>query len=270
MKHQYYFGESMMVSPIISPISAELQVASTATWFPEGIWYDFFTGKRYKGGRSMKCFRGIESQPVFAKAGAIIPLARHKVGDNSVEIPDSLDVLIFPEGNGEFILIEDDGNISPLDENMSKTKFQVTWNDDLHVIIHPSEDPAEIAPKYRNIRLFLRGFSEKAVEMLQSSIEIEELSYDKRSHTCILSYQNLDMRQGLTLRLSTEFALIDSENYLEEIEIFLRKAQISFVLKDKIYHLLKNTQDKGKIISELRHYQVSDELFDALLELISL
>lgn len=270
MKHQYYFGENLMVSPILTPISAELQVASTETWFPDGIWYDFFSGKRYTGGRSLKCFRGIASQPVFAKAGTILPLARHKMGDNSVEIPDSLDILLFPEGNGEFTLIEDDGSISPSDENIAQTTFQVVWGEHLNITILPTIDPSGISAKTRNIRLFLRGFSEKALDMLQSSEKILETSYDHSSHTCIVSYDNVDMSKMLTLSLPTENALVGSEQFPHDLEVFLRNAQISFVLKDKIYNLLTNTNDKGKMISDLRHFQVSEDLFDALLELISL
>ncbi len=42
---------------------------------PEAGWYDFVTGERYEGGQYIEIPVTIESIPVFAKGGSIIPLA---------------------------------------------------------------------------------------------------------------------------------------------------------------------------------------------------
>lgn len=64
--NQWLFGDSMIVAPMIYP-EKERDV-----WLPEGIWYDFFTGKQYEGGTHRIATDGI---PVFVKAGTLLPLA---------------------------------------------------------------------------------------------------------------------------------------------------------------------------------------------------
>lgn len=43
---------------------------------PEGKWYDIYTGMIYDGNRVLNMYRGLESVPVLAKAGAILPADR--------------------------------------------------------------------------------------------------------------------------------------------------------------------------------------------------
>ena len=49
--NNYYFGTELMVSPITEPNDREMKMGKAATWIPEGIWYDIFTGRKYQGGR---------------------------------------------------------------------------------------------------------------------------------------------------------------------------------------------------------------------------
>ena len=44
-------------------------------FLPDGVWYDFVTGKKFPGGKEYISFFKDEDYPVFAKTGAIIPLA---------------------------------------------------------------------------------------------------------------------------------------------------------------------------------------------------
>jgi alpha-D-xyloside xylohydrolase len=43
-------------------------------FLPNGVWYDFKTGKKYIGGKRYVSFFKDEDYPVFAKKGTIIPL----------------------------------------------------------------------------------------------------------------------------------------------------------------------------------------------------
>jgi alpha-glucosidase (family GH31 glycosyl hydrolase) len=100
---QYLFGESLMVCPVTT------KGAQTRTvYLPEGEWYDWWTGKKYPGKQYVHVVTPLDTLPVFAKAGAIIPLqpAMKYVGEKAVDVI-SLD--IFPAGNSSFDLYEDDG-----------------------------------------------------------------------------------------------------------------------------------------------------------------
>lgn len=59
----------------------------TAPSVAEGEWFDFFSGRRYGGGWDR--YGGLADTPVFAKAGAIVPLAP-RVGWGGVGNPKAL------------------------------------------------------------------------------------------------------------------------------------------------------------------------------------
>ena len=63
---EYLFGDAMLVAPILSGENER------DVWLPEGIWYDFFTGKRYEGGTHHRATEGI---PVYVKEGTLLPVA---------------------------------------------------------------------------------------------------------------------------------------------------------------------------------------------------
>ena len=105
-KNQYMFGTELLVAPVTSP-GDEKGLARTKVWLPEGKWTDIFTGDVYEGGRWVDTVRFMESIPVFAKAGAIVPLDARK-NTNSIAEPDKLKVMVF-NGNGAYTLREDGG-----------------------------------------------------------------------------------------------------------------------------------------------------------------
>ena len=48
-----YKRQEMMVSPITDKLDPVTGLAGAKTWIPQGIWYDFFNGRAYKGGRKV-------------------------------------------------------------------------------------------------------------------------------------------------------------------------------------------------------------------------
>jgi alpha-D-xyloside xylohydrolase len=66
---QYCFGEDLLVSPVYSGHSEVWNVR-----LPSGNWRDFWDGSLYAGGDVIQVKADIDYIPVFARAGAIIPL----------------------------------------------------------------------------------------------------------------------------------------------------------------------------------------------------
>ena len=60
IKNEYYFGSELIVNPITSKSDLETKTGVVKTWLPEGVWFDFFTGMIYQGGRIIKMHRDIE------------------------------------------------------------------------------------------------------------------------------------------------------------------------------------------------------------------
>ena len=73
VKNQYYLGNQLLAAPVTTPRNRRLNVAGVTVWLPEGRWYDIYTGMIYDGGRCLRMYRDINSIPVLAKAGAVIP-----------------------------------------------------------------------------------------------------------------------------------------------------------------------------------------------------
>ena len=78
------------------------------TWLPEGIWYDIYTGMIYDGNRILDMYRDLNSIPVLAKAGAIIPLTEEISANEAQENPNSFVLNVFAGADGNFTMYEDD------------------------------------------------------------------------------------------------------------------------------------------------------------------
>ncbi|MFO7658982.1 MAG: glycoside hydrolase family 31 protein [Bacteroidales bacterium] len=99
---QYFFGNDMLVCPVT------VKSAKTRTlYLPLGEWYDYWTGEKIEGGRYLNVTTPVEKMPIFARAGAIIPmqLEMNYVGEKDLS---TIILDIFP-GNGSFTLYDDDG-----------------------------------------------------------------------------------------------------------------------------------------------------------------
>ncbi|MBI3921882.1 MAG: DUF5110 domain-containing protein [Armatimonadetes bacterium] len=65
---QYMAGDSMLVAPMFAGET------SREVCLPEGVWFDFETGKRFEGGGTIRVFPGLETMPVFVREGGLIPM----------------------------------------------------------------------------------------------------------------------------------------------------------------------------------------------------
>ena len=100
---QYLFGGQLIVCPITEKSDAK-GMNIVRVWLPEGEWTDIFTGDKYRGGRYVNMVRTLDSIPVLAKGGAILPLDARK-HTNRTDVTNELKVLAF-NGNGEYVLHE--------------------------------------------------------------------------------------------------------------------------------------------------------------------
>lgn len=115
-RNQYLFGPELMVAPVTAPTDPVLTRAAVPVWLPEGSWTDLFTGTVYDGGRELVLHRGLDSIPVLACAGAIVPLAgSDDDAAPGVGNPAELEVLVVAGASHESFLDEDDDSGDGLD-----------------------------------------------------------------------------------------------------------------------------------------------------------
>ena len=94
-KNQYYFGSQLLVCPILEQKQAIMNRTVHRFFMPDGIWYDFITGKRFPGNKKYVSFFRDEDYPVFAHAGSIVPLS-NRSDYNNTGLPTDMEIQIFP------------------------------------------------------------------------------------------------------------------------------------------------------------------------------
>jgi alpha-glucosidase len=99
---QVLLGSALMAAPVYRP-----GVEYRAVYLPEGGWYDWWTGEFSEGNQHLLAAAPLETMPLYAKAGSIVPLypVRQYIDG---QIPETLTLKVFP-GTGELTLYEDDG-----------------------------------------------------------------------------------------------------------------------------------------------------------------
>lgn len=161
-KNQYFFGSELMVAPITEALDPVYHSASVSVWFPDGVWYDFFHDWKYEGKGKLTVFRASQDIPVFARAGAIIPMdAQPQTG---VELPEMLDWHLFPGDNRSFVLVEGEG------DNRVETRLTVNW-DERKIRLDVTGDRT-LLPEKRQHRFFLHTLETTPILVDNHSQEI--------------------------------------------------------------------------------------------------
>ncbi len=150
VKNQFFFGSELMVAPITSKLNPKTNLASVEVWLPEGRWTDIYTGAIYEGNKTLRMYRGIESIPVFAKEGTIIPMATDDKSNNSAN-PKDMTLRIY-RGNNSFELYEDDGESNEFRKgNFAITKYTIEEADcNIKFTVSPAEGNCSSLPQRRN------------------------------------------------------------------------------------------------------------------------
>lgn len=111
---QYMMGDQIMCAPFIDGASTR------NVYFPEGIWYDFNSNKKYKGGQTYPIAMTLDEIPMFIKEGTILPLAK-PVEYITPETIFEINCKVYGAAKKPFILFEDDSY------NFDYEKQQFNW-----------------------------------------------------------------------------------------------------------------------------------------------
>ncbi|MGB6032324.1 MAG: TIM-barrel domain-containing protein, partial [Bacteroidota bacterium] len=102
---QFMFGDGLLVAPVLSPGARERNVE-----LPAGLWYDFWTGEKHKGGNAISVPAPLDRIPLLARAGATIPTRQPvQYSDQSPINPLTIHVFLKYSGADSMEYYEDDG-----------------------------------------------------------------------------------------------------------------------------------------------------------------
>jgi alpha-D-xyloside xylohydrolase len=103
---QYYFGDSLLVAPVVAKGAKGRPV-----YFPEGDFYCYWTGEKVAGGGVKEVEAELNRIPVFVPAGGIIakaPVVQY-VDTSKKDDFDPLIIEVYTGKDGCYTLYEDDG-----------------------------------------------------------------------------------------------------------------------------------------------------------------
>jgi alpha-glucosidase (family GH31 glycosyl hydrolase) len=128
--HEYFFGEQMLVAPVLDPSG------NVTVYLPPGEWFDFFTGKSYHGGNTFTAHYAVDATPVFVRDGAIVPEQPESAYSDAKPL-DTLILNLYGNGKGHFDLYEDDGvSLAYADNAHALTSLDyATQGDGLHRLV---------------------------------------------------------------------------------------------------------------------------------------
>ena len=158
-KNEYIFGGQLLVCPITKPADKRLNLSSADVWLPEGKWTDIFNGRKYEGGQWVTMYRDLNSIPVLAAEGSIVPMY-HSAYSNCLTLDQPLDIHIW-HGTGHFTLYEDDGETNAYQKEVyAITEFSSeTTASELRLTIQPPTNSYKLLPEYRTMNLLFRDIA---------------------------------------------------------------------------------------------------------------
>jgi alpha-glucosidase/alpha-D-xyloside xylohydrolase len=100
---QFMWGRDLLVAPVFTKGAASRDV-----YLPAGDWYDWWTSAKTSGGRTVAREVDLATMPIYARAGAIIPVDPvRQYTSQPVTGPTTLRV--YRGADGDYTLYEDDG-----------------------------------------------------------------------------------------------------------------------------------------------------------------
>ena len=270
VKNQYFFGDQLMVAAVTTPRVKGLNVAKTAVWLPDGVWYDIYTGLRYEGGRMVDMYRTLDSIPVLAKAGGILVMTDEIRGTEAEKNPESLKIKVFPGADGNFRLYEDDNETCAYENGACVfTEMDYKEKDQAVFTIHPAQGKTELIPAKRAYTVEFCNFAKTGtdtVKVLVNGAETEAaVKYEEKLQKICVEVA-ADTAAEVQIILAGEVA---DNRTKERVFDFLNQAEIGFVLKDRLYQLITAGKKLPVLLSELQSMELDKDLYGALMEILT-
>ncbi|MFC5459082.1 TIM-barrel domain-containing protein [Massilia niabensis] len=109
-KYQFLLGRDLLVAPVYRS-QAVSQGWRKGIHLPQGRWIEYWDGRQVTAGAQGKDIDlqvTLDKLPVFVRAGAILPMYPEMLYDGH-KPKDTLTLDLYPEGDSEYTLYEDDG-----------------------------------------------------------------------------------------------------------------------------------------------------------------
>jgi alpha-glucosidase (family GH31 glycosyl hydrolase) len=143
----FLWGRDILVAPVV-----EKGATARKIHLPRGTWFDWWTGEAHEGGREITRAVDLATLPIFARAGAIIPLDPVRQF-TAQQVTEPTELRIYPGADGDFTLYDDDGqSMEYLKTDGARIRFR--WNDTARTLsIEPANEAAASVRRTFTVRV---------------------------------------------------------------------------------------------------------------------
>lgn len=229
---QYWFGSELIAAPFTTPPDVDTRLSKQTVWLPPGEWFDFFSGERLAGGRWRTVYGGLADIPVFARAGAIVPLGPAA----GVALPTELTIHVFPGADNCFELYEDDGETQAhMQGRYAITALtQEQRGDELRFIISPAAGEASVLPAQRTYQLTMYGLAQPEYVELKVNGEAQTPFFTYDEVRSALTVSAVTLRPTDALYLTIRAARSTADRRAEHVLRLLRAFRLDSWLKQRL------------------------------------
>jgi len=258
-RNEYFLGSQLFVSPILHKKEEIMKRAVQKFFLPNGIWYDLYNGKKFLGNKKYVLFYSDETYPVFAKAGAIIPLGTNE-NINDVNNPINLEIQFFPGASNNYILYEDDGVSEQYKNNYSfQTEIQYKYlPNNYEIVIKPKDGNLAVNYPARNFKIVLKNVRDNAE--LQVEVNLQSYPFRKYSegNDLIVEFNNVNTNSRLSIKCFGKDIEVSNFRVLnDDIEGIISDLAIDTEVKNKIDEIVFSNMNLKKKRIEIRKLKSS-------------
>ena len=167
-EHQFTFGPAFLVAPVVEPRARRRKL-----YLPRGAWYDFWTGRRWEGGRTVNVEAPLDTLPLFVRGGSLIPMGPDVLFADQRPL-DEVTLHVYPGRDAAFELYEDDGDTYAYERGAyARTPILYREGETHRVTIAATEGSFEGMPAHRTWHLLFHDSHPPA------SVQVGDVTLDE-------------------------------------------------------------------------------------------
>ena len=208
---EYFFGDNILSAPIVSPGNGPGKLAKQKIWFPNGIWYNIFSNKKFSGEKTDSVTSDLNEFPLYVRGGTPIPMQPYSQRMTS-EAAKNIIIRCYPGKIGDdnhFDLYEDDGQTKEYEQGkyaITTLKYKRKKTSTIITIIGTKgEFQGQLKTRKYQIEL---ASTKKATKAFFDGKRVK-VQYDSENFKNIISIPNTSIKENHSIEI---FAL-DADQY---------------------------------------------------------
>jgi oligosaccharide 4-alpha-D-glucosyltransferase len=198
----YLWGDAFLVSPVTEPNQSAWQVT-----LPEGVWFDFFSDKKYQGdsaGKTVDYPLTDATFPVWVKAGSFVPMSTQLARTEDYDA-SNLTLHYYHDdsvASAQYTMYEDDGkNPQAIEKELYTTlNMSASTGGEAALTLSVSSDGSYIGmPQTRSLTYVVHGLDKKPGQVLLDGNVVEGV-WNEKGKTFSLAF-SCDYQQSVNIKI---------------------------------------------------------------------